>query len=110
MISDLSWDAASLADWQDSQRRPDNPETTDITELADKLTRVLAWLSEGDTTERLGMRCAILIYCTRPDFLPETSLRLLSATSRQNLSKLVVDFKATFNLRPSVNQAAKRSS
>jgi hypothetical protein len=108
MISDLSWDAASLADWQDSKNRAESDsEKTDISELADALTRVLAWLSEGDTTERLGMRCAIFIYCTRPDFLPETSLRALSGTTKQNLSKLVVDFKATFNLRPSVNQAAK---
>jgi hypothetical protein len=31
----------------------------------------------------------------------------MSGTTKQNLSKMVVDFKATFNLRPSVNQAAK---
>jgi hypothetical protein len=109
MISDLSWDARSLSDWQDSQNRPEpNFEAVDITDLADKLNRVLAWLAEADTAERMGMRTAILLYCVRPDFLPETSLRLMSQTSKQNLSKLVTDFKGTFNLRPSVNQAAKR--
>jgi hypothetical protein len=107
MISDF-WDSASLANWQDSQRRlePDS-ETTDITDLADRLTRVLAWLAEAETIERLGMRTAILLYCVRPDFLPEQSLRLISGTTKQNLSKMVTDFKGTFSLRPSVNQVAK---
>ena len=51
MISvELLWDARSLADWQATQNQPEpDLETTDITELADKLTRVLGWLSEGDT-------------------------------------------------------------
>ena len=110
MISDLSsWDARSLSDWQDLRKQPETElETTDITELADKLNRVIAWLSEGDSIERMGMRCAIFIYIVRPDFLAETSLRLMSKTTKQNLSKLVVDFRQTFNLRPSVNQAAKQ--
>jgi hypothetical protein len=108
MITDLSSDARSLADWQDSQKRAEaDPEKTDISDLADALTRLLAWLSEADTTERMGMRTLILIYVVRPDFLQEQSLRLMSQTTKQNLSKLVVDFKQTFNLRPSVNQAAK---
>ena len=97
MISvELLWDARSLADWQATQNQPEpDLETTDITELADKLTRVLGWLSEGDTIERLGMRCAILLYCVRPDFLPEQSLHLISGTTKQNLSKMVTDFKVS---------------
>jgi len=95
--------------WRDAQNRPENDDSdSDITNLVPSLARLLVWLSDATTVERIGMRTMVLIHIVRPDLLPATSIAELSGTSRQNISKLTVSFRATFGLRESTNQVAKR--
>jgi hypothetical protein len=102
-------DREALQTWRDTTNRPDELDPdSDITDLVPALSRVLGWLSDAKTIERLGLRTAVLLSVVRPDLLPETSLAELSGTTRQNVSKLVVAFRATFGLRESTNQVAKR--
>jgi len=102
-------DRLALQSWRDTTNRPEELDPdSDITDLVPALSRVLGWLSDAKTIERLGLRTAVLISIVRPDLLPETSLSELSGTSRQNVSKLTVSFRATFGLRESTNQIAKR--
>jgi hypothetical protein len=110
MISEIVGVEERLAmeTWRDVQNRPESDSDSDLSDLVPKVSRLLGWLSEATTIERMGLRTAVLLYCTRPDLLETSSLEQMSATSRQNVSKLVVSFRATFNLRPAINQIAKR--
>ena len=95
--------------WRDAKNQEEIDPDSDLTELVPALSRVLGWLADAKTIERLGLRTAVLLNVVRPDLLPATSLAEMSGTSRQNVSKLVVSFRATFGLRESINQIAKRS-
>jgi hypothetical protein len=103
-------DQIALREWkgQMHQAIADDPDS-DITDLVPALARLLGWLSEGEKCEQKGMRVVAMLYVVRPDFLKEKSLGRMSATSKENLSKLVVDFRLTFGWRESGHQAAKRS-
>jgi hypothetical protein len=111
MISavELSWENRSLADWQDSQKRIESDPDSDLSDLVPKVSRLLGWLAEGGTAEQRGDRVTAMLFCIRPDFVEGRSLKFMSNSSKQNLSKLVVDFRATFGLRQSAHQAAKNS-
>ena len=111
MISEIDGVEAQLAvqSWKDAQNQEEIDPDSDITNLVPVLARVLGWLADAKTVERLGLRTAVLLNVVRPDLLPATSLAEMSGTSRQNVSKLVVSFRATFGLRESINQIAKRS-
>jgi hypothetical protein len=110
MISDIDYVQVGidLQSWRDATNREEIDPDSDISELVPALARVLGWLADGKTIERLGLRTAVLINIVRPDLLPPTSLAEMSATSRQNVSKLTVSFRATFGLRESTQQIAKR--
>jgi hypothetical protein len=114
MISEIAGVENRLAvqEWRDLQNQPENESDpdSDITDLVPALSRVLGWLADASTIERLGLRTAVLLNVIRPDLLPEISLAEMSGTTRQNVSKLVVSFRETFGLRESINQRAKRSN
>jgi hypothetical protein len=96
----------SLQSWRDSQAEID-PDS-DLTDLVPVLSRLIGWLCEPETVERRGLRVCALAECVRPDLNGGRSLGQLSAgTSKQNLSKLMTDFRATFHLRPSAHQVVK---
>ena len=67
MISmELSWDARSVAAYQDEQRRPEpDPGTTDISDVANRLARVFGWLSEANTIQ--GSVCELRCFSTAFD-------------------------------------------
>jgi hypothetical protein len=111
MISDIDHVQAGidLQSWRDETKRKEIDPDSDITNLVPALARVLGWLADAGTIERLGLRAAVLLNVVRPDLLPNTSLSEMSATSRQNVSKLTVSFRATFGFRDSAHQIAKRS-
>ena len=112
MISavEILWENHSFANWQAAQNQPENADPdSDLTDLIPALSRLLAWLSEGKECEQKGMRVVAMLSVVRPDFLHEKSLKYMSNTSKQNLSKLCVDFRQTFGWRASAQQvAAKR--
>jgi len=108
MISDIGVEAQlAMQEWRDLQNRPETDPDSDLTDLVPALSRLLGWLNEGDTCERKGMRFVAMLVCVRPDFIEARSLGQMSPTSKQNLSKLVVDFRSTFGWRASAHQAAK---
>ena len=89
-----------MESWRDLQHRPnENGSDSDITDLVPALSRLLGWLSEAGTIDRLGLRTAVLLNIVRSDLLPNVSLAEMSGTTRQNVSKLTVSFRATFGLR-----------
>lgn len=112
MISEIAGVEERLAmeEWRDLQNRAENENDpdSDISNLVPVLSRLLGWLSAATTIERLGLRTAVLLNIVRPDLLPNTSLSEMSSTSRQNVSKLTVSFRATFGFRESAHQLAKR--
>jgi hypothetical protein len=114
MISEITGveDRQAMENWRDLQNWPENENDpdSDLTDLIPALARLLGWLSEAGTIERLGLRTAVLLNTVRPDLLPKLSLAEMSGTTRQNVSKLTVSFRATFGLRESAHQAAKRVS
>ena len=113
MISEISGVENRLAvqEWRDLQNQPENENDSDsdLTDLVPALSRLFGWLSQADTIQRLGLRTGVMLNVIRPDLLPETSLAEMSGTTRQNVSKLTVSFRATFGLRESANQITKRS-
>ena len=84
MISEIAGVEERLAmeEWRDLQNRPENENDpdSDLTELVPALSRLLGWLSEAATIERLGLRTAVLLNIVRPDLLPKTSLAEMSGT------------------------------
>jgi hypothetical protein len=110
MISvELAWEARSLADWQDSQNLESDPDS-DLSDLIPKVSRLLGWLAEGRTAEQRGDRVTAMLFVVRPDFIEGRSLKFMSSSSKQNLSKLIVDFRATFGWRESAHQIARRGT
>jgi hypothetical protein len=112
MISgiELLWESKSLADWEATQNRPE-PESdpdSNLTDLVPAISRLIAWLCEPETCERRGMRITAMVEVVRPDLNHGKSLAQLSPTSKQNLSKLCVDFRQTFGWQPSSHQIARR--
>jgi hypothetical protein len=65
---ELSWEARSLADWQDSQNRIESDPDSDLTDLVPKVSRLLGWLAEGGTAEQRGDRVTAMLFVVRPDF------------------------------------------
>jgi hypothetical protein len=110
MISEIDHVQSQLdvQSWRDATNREEIDPDSDLTDLAVVLSRVFGWLADGKTLDRIGLRTAVLINLTRPDLLPATSLAEMSGTSRQNVSKLTVSFRATFGLRESTKQIAKK--
>jgi hypothetical protein len=110
MISEIAGVQERLAieSWQNGHNLEDIDPDSDLTDLVPALSRLLGWLCEPETCERRGMRLTALAECVRPDLNGGKSLAQLSPTSKQNLSKLMTDFRETFNLRPSAHQIAKR--
>lgn len=111
MISavEILWENHSLASWQATQNQPE-PESdpdSDISALVPACARLLAWLTQPETCERRGMRVTAMAEVIRPDLNGGRSLGQMSGTSKQNLSKLMTDFRSTFNIRPSAHQIAK---
>jgi hypothetical protein len=111
MISDLEAVEARLAmeAYRDLQNQPECDSDSDLTDLVPALGRLLGWLNEGEKCEQKGMRVVAMLIVVRPDFIQQKSLSEMSPTSKQNLSKLVVDFRSTFGWRPSAHQIAKNS-
>lgn len=104
-------DQLALSEWRGAMHQAfDDDPDSDLTDLVPALSRLLGWLSEPETCERRGMRVTAMNECVRPDFNQGRSLGRMSKTSKQNLSKLMTDFRKTFNLRESAHQAAKRST
>lgn len=99
----------SLLAWRDTTNREEFDSDADITSLIPAIARLIGWLCEPETCERRGMRVTALAEVVRPDFNGGKSLGRMSKTSKQNLSKLMTDFRTTFNLRESAHQIAKRS-
>jgi hypothetical protein len=111
MISEIAGVEERLAmeSWRDVQNRPENESDpdSDLTDLVPVLSRLLGWLCEPETCERRGMRLTALVQVVRPDLNGGKSLGQLSPTSKQNFSKLCVDFRETFGFRASAHQVAK---
>jgi hypothetical protein len=105
MISDIGVEAQmAIQSWRDSQAEIDS---VDYSDLIPALSRVLGWLNEGDQCEQKGMRVVAMLFVVRPDFIEQRSLGKMSQASRQSFDALVLDFRSTFTLRNSVNQAEK---
>lgn len=108
MISDIGVEAQmAIQEWRDSQAEID---PGDYSALAPALSRVLGWLNDGEQCEQKGMRVVAMLFVVRPDFIEEKSLRRMSRTSKQSFDALVLDFRMTFTLRPSVNQTMKTTA
>jgi hypothetical protein len=107
MISSSPLDDQSLSAWRDTTNRAEIDPDSDLTDLVPVLSRLLGWLCEPETCERRGMRVTALVQVVRPDLNGGRSLGKLSPTSKQNFSKLVVDFRSTFGFRASAHQIAK---
>jgi hypothetical protein len=101
-------DRLAVQEFRDLQNQAEIDPDSDLTDLVPALSRLLGWLNEGERCEQKGMRVVAMLVCVRPDFIQEKSLGQMSPTSKQNLSKLVVDFRSTFGWRASTHQAAKR--
>jgi hypothetical protein len=102
-------DRLSLLAWQDARNLEEIDPDSDITNLVPVMGRLLGWLNEGEKCEQKGMRVIAMLVVVRPDFIEAKSLGKMSPTSKQNLSKLCVDFRATFGWRPSAHQVAKEA-
>jgi hypothetical protein len=103
-------DRQSMESWRDVQNRPESDPDSDLTDLVPALSRLLGWLCEPENCERRGMRVTALVQVVRPDLNGGRSLGQMSPTSKQNISKLIVDFRATFCYRPSAHQVAKNGT
>jgi hypothetical protein len=83
---------------------------SDLSALVAPLSRLLGCIAEGRDTRQLGLRVGVVLYSLRADLIGGRTLREISGgTTRQNTSKLLIDFRATFHLKPSPQQVAKRS-
>jgi len=111
MISEIAGVEERLAmeEWRDATNQAENDSDSDLSALVPALSRLIAWLCEPETCERRGMRITAMVEVVRPDLNGGKSLAQLSSTSKQNLSKLCVDFRETFGWRPSAHQVAKNS-
>jgi alkylhydroperoxidase family enzyme len=108
MISDIGVEAQMAVEaWRDATNQTDIDPDSNLTDLVPVMGRLLGWLSEPETCERRGMRVTALLECVRPDLNGGRSLAQLSPTSKQNLSKLCVNFRETFSLHRSAHQIAK---
>src|ERR1700730_1643316 len=106
MISDIGVEAQlALESWRDATNREEIDPDADLTNLIPALSRLLGWLGEGETCERRGMRVTVLLEVGRPDFNHGKSLGQMSPTSKQNLSKLMTDFRLTFGWRQCAHPA-----
>ena len=99
----------SLLAWRDATNQAEFDPDANLADLVPVISRLIGWLCEAETCERRGLRVTALAEVIRPDFNGGKSLGRMSKTSKQNLSKLMTDFRVTFNLRESAHQAAKRS-
>lgn len=112
MISEIAGVEERLAmeSWRDATNQAEIDPDSDLTALVPALSRLLGWLCEPETCERRGMRLTALVQVVRPDLNGGKSLGQISPTSKQNISKLMVDFRATFCYRPSAHQVAKNGN
>lgn len=91
--------------WRDDN---DDSSDNDLSNLVPPLARLLGWIAEGENVNQMGMRIAAVLHEFRPDLLNGRSLTQISTNTRQNLDKLVVDFRATFAIRKSSRQLCKK--
>jgi hypothetical protein len=88
---------------EDIEPDPDS----DLCDLVPKITRLIGWMAEGKTYDQMGMRVVAMLKVVRPDFLNGQSLDELTPTTRQNVNRLMVDFRSTFGYHDTPHQRAK---
>jgi hypothetical protein len=78
---------------------PDEDRPGDMRRAAELFHRVLLWMSGGKSLVEAGQRLNVAIYILCPDIIGAQTLEKIGAKSshtRQNIDKLVMDFRDTF--------------
>ena len=68
-------------------------------EIAEAFGRVLEWASRANSLVAMGQRMYVMLYALRPALIEGMTLEQIgkqNATTRQNIDKLVCDFRDTF--------------
>lgn len=69
--------------------------------LLECLSRVFIWIADAPTLEERGVRASVVLFCVRPDLLPEPTLEALGdrvGRSGQAVHKLAEDFRLSTGL------------
>ena len=78
-----------LQNWKDLENRAESDQDSRLTNPVPALSRLLGWLNDGKTCEKIGMRFTAMLVCVRPDFIEANSLNLMSPKSKQSLLELI---------------------
>lgn len=69
--------------------------------LLESLSRVFIWIADAATVEERGVRASVVLFCVRPDLIPEATMEALGervGLSFHAIFKLAEDFRLATGL------------
>lgn len=64
--------------------------------LLESISRVFIWVADAPTLEERGVRASVVLFCVRPDLIPEQTMEALgdlAGVTFQTVFKLAEDFR-----------------
>jgi hypothetical protein len=64
--------------------------------LLESISRVFIWVADAATLEERGVRASVVLFCVRPDLIPESTMEALGESvglSFHTIFKLAEDFR-----------------
>lgn len=69
--------------------------------LLESISRVFIWVADAATLEERGVRASVVLFCVRPDLIPEKTMEALGdrvGLAFCTIAKLADDFRLTTGL------------
>ena len=69
--------------------------------LLESISRVFIWVADAATLEERGVRASVVLFCVRPDLIPETPMEELGervGLSFHRIAQLAEEFRLTTGL------------